>query len=354
MVCDSLGAGGAERQLALLSSSLPEPWTATVFALGGGRYAEEIEALGVPLVVARRRHRLDPSPTLLLWRTIAAQRPDVVHSWGWMTCWAADPWCRLTGVPHVSGVIRRGNRPHRRAYLMVKAASFGRLAIANSRAGLEAFGVKPGRGRVLHNGFAWDRMPEPVARQPQDVLVVVMAATMDERKDFAGFLAVAREVAVTRGLPVRFMAIGDGRDRESLKQAGADLVERGIVEFTGRVREVLSMYQRADVGLLMTSAVHGEGISNSIMEYMASGLPVVCSDNGGNPELVVDGVTGFLAPVGGVTEVADAIAGLCADRAKARSMGDAGRARLREEFSIARMAERAVAIYDECRAKGRS
>ena len=348
MVCDGLGSGGAERQLALLASSLPDSWSVTVFALGGGRYADEIRARGVPLIVARRRGRLDPSPTAQLWQAIARQKPDVVHSWGWMTCWAAEIWCRANRVPHVSGVIRRGNPPHRRGFFMRAASSFGQLAIANSQAGLKAFGVAPDRGRVLYNGFSWDRLPAPSARRDHEAPVVVMAATMDERKDFDSYLQVARNLAVDRGIPLRFVILGGGRDLPRLQSVAADLVERGIVEFAGRVTEVLPWYQSADIGVLLTTAVHGEGISNSIMEYMASGLPVVCSDNGGNPELVVDGVTGFLVPVGDAAAVADAIARLLADKILAGRLGRAGRARLQEEFSVPRMASRAMEIYDEC------
>jgi glycosyltransferase involved in cell wall biosynthesis len=353
MLCDSLGSGGAERQLALLSSSLPAPWEASVFALGGGRYADELRALGVPLTVARRRGRLDPSPTLQLWRVIAAHRPDVVHCWGWMTCWAAAPLCRVLGVPLLAGVIRRGNPPHRRRFLMITASRFGRLALANSQAGLSAFGVPAHRGRVLHNGFAWERMPAEAPRQEHRPPLVVMAATMDERKDHDLFLAVARELVVSRGLAARFVVIGGGRDASRLEREADDLVRCGAVQFTGRVNEVLGIYRSAAVGVLLTTAVHGEGISNSIMEYMASGLPVVCSDNGGNPELVVDGVTGHLVPVGGKAQACEAIARLLADPVLARRLGDAGRARIRDEFSVARMAARAAAIYEECRAGGR-
>jgi glycosyltransferase involved in cell wall biosynthesis len=180
-----------------------------------------------------------------------------------------------------------------------------------------------------------------------------MAATMDERKDFDLFLAVAREVVVAHNIPARFLVIGGGRDATRLQHQAADLVASGVVEFAGRVNEILCICRRADVGVLLTTSVHGEGISNSIMEYMASGLPVVCSDNGGNPELVVDGATGFLVPVGGLDQTVDAIVRLLSDRSLARRLGDAGRARIREEFSVARMAARAVAIYDECRAKER-
>lgn len=348
MLCDSLGPGGAERQLALLASSLPSPWEASVFSMGGGRYADEIRALGVPLEVASRRVRFDPSPSFQLWRAIASGKPDIIHSWGWMTCWAAEPWCRAFGVPHVSGVIRRGNFPHRRGFIVRTASSFGKLAIANSQAGLDAFGVSPQRGRVLHNGFTWDRMPQPEPRLEHAAPLVVMAATMDERKDFELFLAVARELAVVRGLPARFLAIGGGRDATRLERAAADLVALGVVEFKGRVKEVLDIYRRADVGVLLTTSVHGEGISNSIMEYMASGLPVVCSDNGGNPELVVGGITGILVPVGGVVEACEAVSRLLTDRELAQRLGEAGRDRIREEFSVDRMASRAVAIYSEC------
>ena len=108
LLADSLGNGGAERQLALLAAGLPEAWQRRVCALGGGPFESHLRAKGVAVEVLTRRSRLDPLPAAALWRTLIASSPDVVHSWGWMSTLVAGPLCRLMGVTLVDGTIRAG------------------------------------------------------------------------------------------------------------------------------------------------------------------------------------------------------------------------------------------------------
>ena len=346
MVCDSLGGGGAERQLTLMATSLSDSWQVSVFALEGGLFARELQDGGIPLVIAPRKFRLDPSPVAALWREMAHQKPDVVHSWGWMSSFAAEICCQRWRVPHVSGVIQRGMLPPRRALNLKVASSLGKLTIANSKAGLAAFEVAPTRGRVLYNGFAPERLarvsPGGCADAP---FHVVMAATMDDRKDFPLFVQAARKFAVARQSAARFTALGSGPDFDILVSSATDLIEAGRMVFPGRVSEVLDYYDSVHVGVLLST--FGEGLSNSIMEYMASRLPVVCTDQGGNRELVVDGVTGFLIPPADSDALVEKLAWLEANRERALAMGTAGRKRIETEFSVARMVERASQIYSE-------
>ena len=95
------------------------------------------------------------------------------------------------------------------------------------------------------------------------------------------------------------MLVGDGADRARLMAAAPTSSRPGRSCSPRPGLEVLSLVRAADVGVLMTNpALAREGLSNSIMEYMALGLPVVCGDGGGNPELVRDGITGFIVPQG--------------------------------------------------------
>ena len=127
--------------------------------------------------------------------------------------------------------------------------------------------------------------------------------------------------------------------------SASDLIDAGCLDFPGRVNEVLDYYDDAHVGVLLST--HGEGLSNSIMEYMASNLPVVCTDEGGSRELVVDGVTGFLIPPSDSDALVEKLAWLEANREQALAMGREGRKRIEAEFSVARMVERASEIYSE-------
>jgi len=89
-----------------------------------------------------------------------------------------------------------------------------------------------------------------------------------------------------------------------------------------------------------------EGISNTILEAMATGLPVIATNVGGNPELVVDGVTGCLAPPQDPAALAAAIQGYLDDPERRRRHGAAGRQRCESRFSLERMVRDYEAVYD--------
>lgn len=348
MVIDGLGNGGAERQLCLLSRSLPPAWAACVWSLDGGRYEQELRDAGVPTRVCRRRFRTDLGPVLDLAGHVRRQKPDVIHSWSWMSAWAAEIVSRVFRVPHVAGLIRRGTLPPRRTRRAVLATKLGARVLANSQAGLEAYGVPIWRGRVLHNGFDGSRLAQcaPSPRPTGSPFTVVMAATVDWRKDFDSFLEAARLLGRESAAGSwQFVVLGDGPDLAELRRKAAAQHLSSILDMPGGVPEVISYLRRADVGVLMST--DGEGQSNSIMEYMACGLPVVCSEGGGNRELVADGRTGFVVPARDPHSLAARLRQLADDRVLAVSMGEAGRQRILTDFSADRMGQAAVAVYSE-------
>jgi glycosyltransferase involved in cell wall biosynthesis len=356
----NLTTGGLERQLALLAANLPDPWRPLVWTADGGPFEEVLARTGVPHVVDRRRSRLDPSPFAKLWRLIVACRPDVVHAWHWMPASAALPLCRLLDIPFVDGSIRLGRPGPEFGQPRSAVMRFADVVVANSRAGLLAWGFAPPKGRVVHNAFDPARLAiasdsgadvRHAAVDSADArrFTVVMTGRMFAHKDFRVVVEAARDLA-RRGEESdwRFLLVGEGPLRASLEACAGDLVAAGIVEFLRPGLEVLPIVARADVGVLMTNdAAHAEGCSNSIMEYMACGLPVVCSDGGGNRELVEDGVTGYVVPSGDSRALADRLETLRSARQSAE-LGASGRERLLRDFSLERMVGAYVSIYDEC------
>ena len=139
--------------------------------------------------------------------------------------------------------------------------------------------------------------------------------------------------------------IGDG----SLRQpAQALLEEAGCADLAwlpGERGDVPDVLRGLDCFVLPSLA---EGVSNTILEAMACGLPVIATDVGGNSELVDDGSTGILVPPGNVPALAAAIAGLADDGKRAAAMGRAGRQRVEREFSLAAMVDQYRTLYDRC------
>jgi glycosyltransferase involved in cell wall biosynthesis len=367
ILADCLDNGGLERQMALLATSLPAAWRRHVWTMGGGPFEAHLRERGVNVTVHERRARFDPLPAVALWRDLRAWRPDVVHSWSWMSALAAGPACRALGIPFIDGMIQTGSLEPDFTRLKRLGMATATLVVANTQAGLDAWGVGPAKGRVVYNGFDASRLPAsggagdapapsrgPAAEGDGAAarFTVIMTGRMVPVKHYDIVIAAARELS-GKEPGWRFVLVGQGSDRARLQREAADLAARDVVVFPEPGMEVLDLVRRADVGVLMTNPELGaEGLSNSIMEYMALGLPVVCGAGGGNAEIVLDGVTGLVVPPADPVALADHLAYLRAHDEERRAMGVAGRSRILTEFSVEAMVARMIAVYEEALSPG--
>ena len=144
--------------MALLATRLPAAWQRRVCALGGGPFEAHLRAEGIPWKCTGDGPALDPLPVAALWRSIIDSRPDVVHSWGWISTLVAGPLCRLLKVPLIDGTIRTGAlRPE---HVLAQANRHGLRDHRRRQhhAGMQAWGISPAKARVVHNGFDWSRV----------------------------------------------------------------------------------------------------------------------------------------------------------------------------------------------------
>jgi glycosyltransferase involved in cell wall biosynthesis len=146
---------------------------------------------------------------------------------------------------------------------------------------------------------------------------------------------------------VTFVAVGAG---ETLSQV-RDRVPRELlphINFLGQQEDVESIINLFTVGVLVTNTrLHGEGISNAITECMALGKPVVATNDGGTPELVLEGRTGFLVPSHDAEALTDRILKLLNDRRLANEFGAEGRRRIETAFSLDTMTNAYLRLYRE-------
>jgi glycosyltransferase involved in cell wall biosynthesis len=154
---------------------------------------------------------------------------------------------------------------------------------------------------------------------------------------------------VTREEPsVKLAVVGDGPLRPSLEARAAALGLNGGVRFLGAVPHAAGLLPHFDVFVL--SSVW-EGMSNSLLEAMAAGRPVVATRVGGNPEVVVDGETGLLVPPRDAPALAEAMLRLLRDRELARRFGDAAKRRVESHFTLEQMVGRMQELYDQLLAR---
>ena len=345
---DSLGNGGAERQLALLVKNLPDHWMRRVWGMGKGPFSDEIGGAGIQMDIKERSWQFDVSPILDLWRIIKQWSPDIVHSWGWMSTLAAAPICKYLGVPLIDSSLRGGAVRHYRRSVRKLAMQIADRTIANSYAGLEVWGINKEKGRVVYNGFDPERIKycNNVEHRDGNPFTVIMTGRMLlEYKDFISFIKIARKAVIDNRLPFQFIALGNGPDRIKIMEEANDLIKQGIVVFPDPQLEIINIVKKADVGILLSP--EGEGCSNSIMEYMICGLPVLCNDAGGNRELVKDGITGYLTPTIEIQAILEKITYLYLHPEDRIAMGSAGNKRVIEEFSLERMISKMMEVYAE-------
>ncbi|HHJ13109.1 MAG TPA: TIGR03088 family PEP-CTERM/XrtA system glycosyltransferase [Gammaproteobacteria bacterium] len=143
------------------------------------------------------------------------------------------------------------------------------------------------------------------------------------------------------------MLIGDGSLRPELERQAKEGGVQEAVWFAGSREDVPALMRRLDLFVLPSRA---EGISNTIMEAMASGVPVVATDVGGNAELVVTDETGQLVPPEDVDAMADALCLYLSDTGRSRAQGKAARRRAESCFSLPGMVDKYMQVYDHVRA----
>ncbi len=307
------------------------------------RRSQGIDIRRLPLVV---RNDLDLRRVAALRRRIKIENYDVVHLHTKRAHSLALWLPRGAGAPKYV-VTRRMDYPEPRTWytkLLYNRRVDGVIAISRPIAELlKAAGVRPERVRVIHSGIdprqfegTGDRAAAPV----NDV-VVGMMAVMETRKGHR-YLFEAARLLQAQGLRAKYLIAGDGSLRDELRQTVEQLGVHDSVEFLGFVSDAADFLSKIDI-FVMPSLYEGLGVA--VLEAMATGKPVIATRVGGLAEVVIDGVTGLLVPARDGSELARAIDRLARDNNLARVMGQGGAQRVREEFTIDKMAERNEACY---------
>lgn len=289
-------------------------------------------------------------------------RPDIVHSRNWGAI-EAMPAAQMSGVPvaihseHGYEVDMLGGLPLRRRILR-RVAYAGAEAIFTVSEELRAYHARQAwlpkqRIRVLPNGVDTSRfMQRPGESQEtrqrlglgDESLVIGAVGRLVSIKDHSTLLKAA-EILLERGIPVRVLLVGSGPELAKLQKlvAASPRLSRRVF-FAGAASDVAPLLNAMDIFVLPSLS---EGMSNTLLEAMASGLPVVATRVGGNPELVREEHSGRLFEPGDVTGLAAILEHLARDSDLRQELGHAARQRAVEHFSLEGMIERYRNLYLE-------
>jgi sugar transferase (PEP-CTERM/EpsH1 system associated) len=358
-VIHRLDVGGMENGVVNLINRMPSDRYrhAVVSLTDSTRFRERISRDDVPIVSLGKKPGQDPGLHLRLYRTFRRLRPTIVHTRNLATVEAVASAAAAFAPHRVHGEHGRDVQDPdgtRRRYRWLRRALSPLVDrfIAVSRE-LESYLVSDvgvAREKVVRitNGVDVERF-RPIEERRYGPVVIGSVTRMQEVKDPLT-LARAFVQLLKRGVEARLVLVGDGALLEEVQRILDQGKASRHVTFAGSREDVPELLRSFDVFALSSRV---EGISNTILEAMATGLPVVATRVGGNEELVEDGVTGTLVPPRDPEALAYALARYVASARLRREQGLRARSRVEKELGLDGMVARYLGVYDGLLAKGR-
>jgi glycosyltransferase involved in cell wall biosynthesis len=359
----SFHQGGSERQAVQLSRLLHGDGSVNVRVAAlnrEGALLADAEAIGVGKIPEFRLTSFFDLNFLFQLRRFSRflreMRIDVVHSHDFYTNVFGMAAARLAGVGGRVASKREtgGMRSAMQDRVERLAFNQARRIVANSEAvrdHLIAGGVDRNKIRVIRNGLdlkRFETLPGPDFRRsvgiPADGRLIALVANLRHGvKNVPMFIRAAARVA-ERAPDARFVIAGEGELRAELTRLAESIGVGDRVHFIGRCARVPELLGSSFVGALTSL---NEGFSNSILEYMAAGLPVVATNVGGAAEAVAHGLSGFLVASDDDEEFARRLLDLLNDEDAARAMGVVGRRTVEGKFSDSAQLSATLDLYGD-------
>jgi len=356
LIIPTLVRGGAEKQLVMLAQGLPrDRFDVHVCVLThSGPLEDELRKAEIPCRILGKRWKVDPLTYWRLRQHIKWLRPEIVHTW----LFAANAYGRQAaasaGVERIIGGERSVDpwKADYELWIDRRLAAKSECIATNSHGVVEFYagkGIPRDKFRVIPNGVP---LPSAGSRMPREALLAELGLAGDvhligavgrlwPQKRIKDLIWSAELLKTIRD-DVHLLVIGDGPQRMRLQRFARQLEITDRVHFLGPRNDVAALMPHFTC-LWLASGYEGQ--SNAVLEAMSHGIPVVATDIPGNRDLVIPEVTGYLVPVGDSVEIARKTRRLLDDADLTRRLGDAGRQRIIEHFSVERMLAGHVAMY---------
>jgi glycosyltransferase involved in cell wall biosynthesis len=359
----SLRSGGKERRLIELLSYLKESgeFDLMVAVTQDIVHYPRFYELDIPYYVIKKRWKKNDLTVFYQFYKICQNfKPHLVHTWGRIQTFYALPAIIHYATPLVNSQITSAppKSEHKGLLRVIDRINFhfSKFILSNSKAGIESYDPPAQKCRVIYNGINMGRFINlPSAEHIKSKYgittpyTIIMSASFSPNKDYDTFFQIAKRVTQLRD-DITFIGVGACHDEIKFKE----LLERNNnnprILFPGRIDDVEALVNACDIGLLFSNkSVHGEGISNSIMEYMALSKPVIANDAGGTREILQHNTNGYLIQDETVDTIADMVNALINEEPKRRRYGEASRRIIEDAFSLKSMGQAFEALYQEAK-----
>ncbi|MBB3170092.1 glycosyltransferase [Simiduia aestuariiviva] len=351
-------AAGSERQIYKLVSGLcQQGHRVKLVVLRHTPFTETLTSFPCPIVDLDIHHVARPKTlqTLLRFRRQLIQdQVDVLHAWLPESCLLAPLLLKHARLKVITsrrdmGLIYRGKPAW--LYRMVRRRTD--TVISNSRAVAQHVSqqerLPATQSKVIYNGLD-DFTPSATGTQPifndtNAIKLILVANIKPVKRTLDAVNAVAALHA--QGIAVELALVGEPQDSAYVASIHNHIAAQQLashIHWLGSVNEPRQLLSQADIGLLVSES---EGLSNTLMEYMQAGLPVVATRVGGNPELIQHQHNGMLIEKGDVAELAQAIQTLHQNPTLKTQFSERNKARIAADFTMANMIAKHLAAYDQ-------
>ncbi len=347
---ENLHSGGKERRLVELIKGLSHYSDIEMELVLTQKeiHYTEIYKTGIKIhYTIRKGLKKDPRLFWEFYKIARKVKPDIIHVWGNMVAFYAIPTKLLLGIPMINSQITDAPKEPISGLLGPKLPFyFSDKILSNSQAGIKAYKPPIKKSNVIYNGFDMGRLEKlqdaSMVRAQLKIktkYIVAMVATFSSLKDYKTYIKAALSILQKRQ-DVTFLAIGLGDSKKYQQMVPENLKEYFV--FPGPQSQVESIMTICDIGVLAT---YTEGISNTIMEFMALGKPVIVSGSGGLSELILNNKTGFIVGQGDSESLAGKIEYLLTNIKTSIKMGYAAKNRIINNFNISMMVDATYMEY---------
>jgi glycosyltransferase involved in cell wall biosynthesis len=391
----NLKIGGLERVVVnLIHGLLDSPYRCLVVCLEQeGELAAEIKSLGIPLFNMSKNPGWDWNCICQLAKLLRNQNVQIVHTHNMPSHFHGGIAALFAGVPVRIHTKHGRDYPEiKKRVLLNRSLSWFTDVIVpvsdNARdVALQIEKVNPKKVKRIWNGvdtqlyrphetldtspwtLDFEKSPKTMVYGPKFPLVIGTVARLSPEKDqktmLQAFKLILEQATYIRPqtLPLppfstssapsvvkcsfplpRLVIVGDGPCRSELEACARELDISGQVDFLGMRSDISTQLSTFDLFTLSSTT---EGISMTVLEAMACGLPIVATNVGGNREIIQPPQCGLVVPVANPRALADACLDLLRDPSRRETMGRAARARCVEHFSLRRMVEQYTALYEQ-------
>jgi glycosyltransferase involved in cell wall biosynthesis len=347
---EELNFGGTQRQTLELARRLdPARYRSEIWLLRAGeKLAPLARSWQIPVYPLARTSFVGPASLVNLWRRLQHQKIDlfipltaIPNIWGRILT-------RLAGVAPIIGNVR-GNTPHRQHEKWLWPLTNCLICNNEKLKSLlvDQYHIPPEHIKMIYNGVDTDFFtPQSTGNNSGNPVILSIGRLAPDKNQET--LIDAFRLVLQDHPDAELWLVGDGPRRSFLeKRLQQTLPPRQFSLFPAQVDIRPFLHQAT---LFALSSVT-EALPNVVLEAMATGLPVVATQVGGLPEIVLPGQSGWLVPPREPALMAEAIKQLLADPDRRRSFGKAGRERVERNFSFNVMVRRHEALFDACLAK---